>query len=127
MERSMMPADPELITVARAAEIIGCSRLTIKTLHQTGLLEMRKIGYRQPRVVRASAERLAADPTLRPPDDKPRRMRLREAADYIGITPDALYRLRGRGEGPPFLMIGKIILYDVRDIDTWLASHRQPV
>ena len=126
----MMPADPELITVARAAEIIGCPRKTIYQFHREGLLEMRKIGYRTPRVVKASAERLAATPTLAgtaPVDDRPRRMRLREAADYIGITPDALYRLRGRGEGPPFLMVGKIILYDTRDVDTWLASHRQSV
>jgi len=129
-----MQIEPELITVARAAELLSCSRAKIYDLHRAGVLELRKIGYRSTRVSKDSVDRIVTDPALlkcrplKPPPiagDTPRRLRLREAAEYIGISEDTLYRLRANGEGPPFIKIGQILLYDTRDIDAWLATKRE--
>jgi len=123
--------DAELITVARAAELLGCSRSKIYDLHQAGALELRKLGYRSTRVTLQSVERLVADPSLAktrilPAErtaEKHRRLRVPEAADYIGVSPDMLYRLRASGEGPPYIKIGHVLLYDTRELDVWLATR----
>jgi excisionase family DNA binding protein len=119
----------ELITVAAAAELLKCSRAKIYDLHNAGVIDLRKIGHRSTRVTRDSVDRLIADPSLLKPrllperTEKHRRLRVPEAADYIGISPDTLYRLRATGDGPPFIRIGHVLLYDTRELDAWLAAR----
>jgi len=50
-----------------------------------------------------------------------------EAAEYIGMSRAWLRLKRSRGQrgGPPYLKIAKSVLYDVRDLDRWLAEHRR--
>ena len=55
-----------------------------------------------------------------------RYLRVAEAAKYIGLTASTLAKKRLRGDGPPYYKAGpRIVLYDVRDIDFWLASRRR--
>jgi hypothetical protein len=56
------------------------------------------------------------------------RTTLREpgAADYIGLTQAYLRATRsGRGTpGPPYVRIGRTIVYRISDLDAWLEEHR---
>ena len=36
-----------------------------------------------------------------------------------------LEKKRVSGDGPPFIRLGRIIVYDSRDLDVWLASRRR--
>jgi predicted DNA-binding transcriptional regulator AlpA len=48
-----------------------------------------------------------------------------EAAAYCGSSASTLAKLRLYGGGPRFLRLGRRVVYDVADLDTWLAAHRQ--
>jgi predicted DNA-binding transcriptional regulator AlpA len=39
------------------------------------------------------------------------------------ISESSLEKMRWRGNGPPFLKLGRKVLYRVSDVDTWLAKH----
>ncbi|MBX9861164.1 MAG: helix-turn-helix domain-containing protein [Hyphomicrobium sp.] len=48
---------------------------------------------------------------------------------YLGLSVPTLERLRGTGEGPPYMKLGSgrtsRVMYDKRDVDAWLASKRR--
>ena len=52
------------------------------------------------------------------------RLRPDEAARHLGLSPAYLYKLRAKGGGPPFHKIGSVIVYDVDDLDIWLANNK---
>ena len=55
-----------------------------------------------------------------------RYLRVKEAAQYIGLAASTLAKKRLSGDGPPFIKAGpRIILYDVLDVDAWLAKRRR--
>jgi len=58
------------------------------------------------------------------PDLVHRRLRTRAAADYIGYSESTLEKKRLTGDGPPFIRLGRAIVYDTRDLDAWLAARR---
>ena len=45
------------------------------------------------------------------------------AAAYLGLSPKTLETLRTRGGGPPFLKLGRRVVYRKTDLDTWLAAR----
>jgi len=53
-----------------------------------------------------------------------RRLRTPAAADYLGYSESTLEKKRLTGDGPPFIRLGRSIVYDTRDLDTWLAGRR---
>jgi predicted DNA-binding transcriptional regulator AlpA len=53
-----------------------------------------------------------------------RRLRTPAAADYLGYAESTLEKKRLTGDGPPFIRLGRVIVYDTRDLDTWLAARR---
>jgi hypothetical protein len=57
------------------------------------------------------------------PETHPRRIRTRDAADYIGAAPRTLEKWRISGAGPPFIKVGRLVLYDVATLDRWLAER----
>jgi len=124
--------DSDLITVAAAAALLACSRAKVYSLHQAGVLELRKVGARGTRVVKASVERVLAEPGLmksRPlpapaaRTTKPERLRTFEAAEYLGVSADVLFRMRKTGDGPPFIRVGKAVLYDRHELDAFVAAR----
>jgi len=54
----------------------------------------------------------------------------KQAAPYIGMSRSFLRqsrmtgRRKNRTAGPPFLKIGRKVLYLAEDLDTWLLEHR---
>ena len=58
--------------------------------------------------------------------EKTRRyLRSDDAANYIGFGKSTVEKLRLIGGGPPYIKAGKIVLYDVDDLDAWLAARRR--
>ncbi len=46
------------------------------------------------------------------------------AAKLAGIAQKTLENMRSRGDGPPFLKLGRLVRYDPRDIEDWKAARR---
>lgn len=128
--------DNRLITINQAAEILSCSRGKIYGLGRAGMLELKKLGYRSIRVNEQAVRALVNSPALTKsfsthaaklvPEavvEKHRRLRVPEAAAYLGISMDKLYRMRARGGGPRYIKIGQQILYDTRELDAWMTSR----
>ncbi|HZK90158.1 MAG TPA: helix-turn-helix domain-containing protein [Stellaceae bacterium] len=53
-----------------------------------------------------------------------RRLRTPAAADYLGYAESTLEKKRLTGDGPPFIRLGRVIVYDTRDLDDWLTERR---
>jgi predicted DNA-binding transcriptional regulator AlpA len=53
-----------------------------------------------------------------------RRLRTPAAADYLGYAESTLEKKRLTGDGPPFIKLGRLIVYDTRDLDGWMATRR---
>lgn len=48
-----------------------------------------------------------------------------QTAERIKCHPGSLARLRVRGDGPPFIKVGRSVRYDPRDVDEWLAKQKR--
>lgn len=46
------------------------------------------------------------------------------AAVYLGLAQTTLAKLRCVGGSPAFMKLGRRVLYDRADLDTWLAARR---
>ncbi|MAL79118.1 MAG: excisionase [Sneathiella sp.] len=53
-----------------------------------------------------------------------RRLRTRDAACYCGSTKSTFEKLRLVGDGPTYAKIGRVVVYDVEDLDAWLDSKK---
>lgn len=53
------------------------------------------------------------------------RLPVKEAAAYVPVSKSMLDKLRVAGGGPPFVKIGKRVLYDTRDLDQWLDGLKR--
>lgn len=49
---------------------------------------------------------------------------VREASVYLGRSPHAIREMQWSGK-LPYIKDGKRILFDVRDMDTWIEKNRQ--
>lgn len=111
------PCMSEWITVAEAAAIVGCSRNTIDRHVEAGRIARRyPLGRKTPTLNRESVEEFAAwrreklaDDESRlaerrqrtgPPDDGDDWMSCPAAAALIGVSPQYLGRVAGRGRVP---------------------------
>ena len=54
-----------------------------------------------------------------------RKLNVREAAAYLGLSVSNLNKLRITGTGPRFLKLGSRVLYDCRDLEAWVADRKQ--
>jgi len=52
-----------------------------------------------------------------------RRLSVKEAAYHTGLSFSTLNKLRCSGQGPRFAKVGRRVVYDVTDLDAWLAKH----
>lgn len=47
-----------------------------------------------------------------------------EAAEYCGgLKPNTLEIWRIRGQGPPFVKLGRVVRYRKSDVETWIESQ----
>jgi excisionase family DNA binding protein len=51
--------------------------------------------------------------------------RTRELADYTGLGKSTLDKLRLSGGGCPYIRVGRVVLYDPKDVDAWLTACRR--
>ena len=54
-----------------------------------------------------------------------RRLRTEPAAEYLGLSRATLEKQRHYGIGPTFCKLGRIVVYDTRDLDAYLAESRR--
>jgi hypothetical protein len=47
------------------------------------------------------------------------------AAEYLGLSPATLETLRSRGGGPPFVKLGRRVVYRREDLETWVRESRR--
>lgn len=45
------------------------------------------------------------------------------AARYLSISPRALADMRQRGRGPAYAKIGRLIRYNIADLDSWIVAN----
>lgn len=48
-----------------------------------------------------------------------------EAALHSKLGKSTLEKLRLTGTGPTYLKVGRRVVYDIRDLESWLAEHRR--
>ena len=53
-----------------------------------------------------------------------RYLRTKEAAKHCNSTQSSFEKRRVLGGGPPFIKMGKIVVYDLSDLDEWMAERR---
>ena len=46
----------------------------------------------------------------------------KDAAEYLGLTVQALERMRHRGDGPTFVQQGRFVRYRQADIEAWVQD-----
>jgi hypothetical protein len=49
----------------------------------------------------------------------------RKAAEHCGLGHSTLVKYRVFGGGPPFLKLGRRVVYDPYDLDAWLEDRRR--
>jgi len=58
-------------------------------------------------------------------NNETRMLRVGEAARFTSLSVSFLNKLRCAGGGPPFIKIGRAVLYDPVDLSAWLAQRRR--
>jgi len=53
------------------------------------------------------------------------KLRTKEAAEYCGSSESKFEKLRVYGGGAPYITIGRTVVYDPDDLDTWMDAHRR--
>lgn len=48
-----------------------------------------------------------------------------ETAWYLSLSKSWLDKKRLSGGGPPYLKLGRRVVYDVADLDVWAASYKR--
>jgi len=56
---------------------------------------------------------------------KSSRLRTADAAAYCASSKSTFDKYRLTGEGPAYIKLGRVVVYDLEDLDAWLASHRR--
>jgi excisionase family DNA binding protein len=52
-------------------------------------------------------------------------IRVREAAEYLGVSKSFLDKARCHGGGPNYMKFGAAVVYSVADLDAWMTSRRR--
>ena len=53
------------------------------------------------------------------------KIRPQQAAEYLGFAVSTLAKKRLRGDGPIYSKVGRIVLYEKTDLDSWVAANRR--
>lgn len=54
-----------------------------------------------------------------------RYLRRREAAAYLGLAQSTLAVMASENRGPAYSRVGRVTVYDVADLDRWVAERRR--
>lgn len=50
-------------------------------------------------------------------------IRVKEAAEHVGLSKSSLDKLRCFGGGPRYFKLGRSVVYAVADLDAWMADR----
>lgn len=50
-------------------------------------------------------------------------VRVRQAAQYVGLSKSYLDKARCNGTGPVFIKLGNSVIYRTEDLDAWLSAN----
>ena len=54
------------------------------------------------------------------------KLRTEAAAQYVGLRPSTMAKMRVRGDGPPYSTAGaRVVVYDIQDLNDWLRTTRR--
>ena len=54
------------------------------------------------------------------------KLRTEAAAQYVGLRPSTMAKMRVRGDGPPYSKAGaRVVVYDIQDLNDWLRKTRR--
>jgi predicted DNA-binding transcriptional regulator AlpA len=53
------------------------------------------------------------------------KLRVPEAATFCGCSISKLNKHRVTGDGPPFIRCGRLVSYDIHDLEAWLAQGKR--
>jgi hypothetical protein len=59
------------------------------------------------------------------PDLPKRRLRTKAAADYLSLSQSTLEKKRVTGDGPVHAALGRVVVYDVEDLDAYVESRKR--
>lgn len=48
----------------------------------------------------------------------------KEAASFLRVTPRTLRNWRHRGDGPPYIKLGRAVRYTKKDLEDWIKAQR---
>lgn len=54
-------------------------------------------------------------------------LNVEEAAKRLRLSKSTLDKARREGAGPPFVRLGRRVLYTTHDLDAWIAANRRQV
>ncbi len=54
-----------------------------------------------------------------------KRLRTADAAAYCGLSKSTFDKYRLTGEGPIFIKLGRSVVYDTGDLDSWMEDSKQ--
>jgi predicted DNA-binding transcriptional regulator AlpA len=53
-------------------------------------------------------------------------LRTAAAARYLGLSVSALAKMRMRGDGPPYVKMGRrVVVYRLSDLSAWMDEHER--
>lgn len=52
-------------------------------------------------------------------------VRVRDAAQYLGVSKSLLDKARMGTEGPAYFKVGRAVIYSTDDLDVWLEAKRR--
>ncbi|RUW69278.1 MULTISPECIES: helix-turn-helix domain-containing protein [unclassified Mesorhizobium] len=52
-------------------------------------------------------------------------VRVRQAAEYVGLSKSNLDKMRCWGTGPAYVKLGNSVIYRTEDLDAWLVANRR--
>lgn len=59
-------------------------------------------------------------------NDRMQRLRPTQAAEYLGLSPSTLAKMRClRSDGPPYSKLGRAVVYSRGDLDTWAEARKR--
>ena len=53
------------------------------------------------------------------------RLRTKAAAAYLGLSPSTLEKSRVSGDGPIYASLGRVVVYDVEDLDAYVDARKR--
>ncbi len=62
---------------------------------------------------------------MQPPEHSKRLLRTPEAAAHCGVSRSLLEKLRLTGTGPRYAKLGKIVTYDLADLNAWVEGNKR--